>query len=455
MKFCSIFLKIFFYLNILNKICLSNISTSECSLTIELKNNSITCLPSECFKYLNPKTILERSCQINYLNLSFTNDEIFLDFIENQAQHEFLLEEIFNENNQQTNTIEISIDYISRTNNEDFLSYDMFSYLGGESENIQIFKLNINRWIENNLKNLISIQENLIYDQPFQEISLKFYCNYNLTFVQWILYKQKSLQQKSPCPTQIQIQSEYSNQDIYLHNQSIIIEKHSTQKKNRFSFIIKIIICICLITIGIVFCIYYFVYLPKFTKRHNNYFDNYDLNTSVSEADQNSALGTLMKNLMPNQMKLDETPEEQPQNANTIEVIQETSPRNLIGLMGKTMNQRPNQTQEEPLPNNLIGLMSKTINQNQTQEEPQPTNLIGLMGKTMNQKSNQSQEEPLPSNLIGLMGKTMNQNLNNINEEPAPEYSLDTIHNTGARRSYGQNHLPKRGSSPSIYIERL
>ncbi|CAF0881801.1 unnamed protein product [Adineta steineri] len=225
-----------------------------------------------------------------------------------------------------------------------------------------------------------------------------------------------------------------------------------------------------------------FLRLPIFaTPDNDSYFDD-SLNWHVPKdfVAEDSALGTLMKNLMPNQMKLDETPEEQPQNANTIEVIQETSPRNLVGLMGKTMNQRPNQTQDEPLPNNLIGLMSKTINQNQTQEEPLPNNLIGLMGKTINQNSNQSQEEPLlPSNLIGLMGKTMNQksnqspeeplpsnliglmrgtmnqNLNNINEEPAPEYSVDTVHNPGARRSYGQNHLPKRGSSPSIYIERL
>ncbi len=99
----SILLIIFF-----NKISFSINSKPECLIRLETVNNLTRCLSSECSKYSNPLRILESSCQINNLQLSFTNYENFLDFIQNQVDSDYLLEHLFIENNQQTNTIEVN-----------------------------------------------------------------------------------------------------------------------------------------------------------------------------------------------------------------------------------------------------------------------------------------------------------------------------------------------------------
>jgi hypothetical protein len=103
MKLFSIFLIIFF-----NKISFSINSKSECLIRLETVNNLTRCLSSECSKYSNPLRILESSCQITNLQLSFTNYSNFLDFIQNQVDSDYFLEHLFIENNQQTNTIQVN-----------------------------------------------------------------------------------------------------------------------------------------------------------------------------------------------------------------------------------------------------------------------------------------------------------------------------------------------------------
>jgi hypothetical protein len=115
----------------------------------------------------------------------------------------------------------------------------MLSYLGGEIEIIHIFKLKINSWKQSQTNNIIFIHQNILFEQPFQQIQLTFYCNSKSILVEWILYKHKKIQLNSPCPTQIQIQSgnhplqlDYRNNDLskiemdHEDNHSIIRNKH-------------------------------------------------------------------------------------------------------------------------------------------------------------------------------------------------------------------------------------
>ncbi|UJR29823.1 hypothetical protein I4U23_017366 [Adineta vaga] len=88
-----------------------------------------------------------------------------------------------------------------------------------------------------------------------------------------------------------------------------------------------------------------FLRLPIFASPDNDsYFDD-SLNWHVPKdfVAEDSALGSLIKNILPTQMRLDETPIELPNNPNTIEVIQETAPSNLIALMRGTLNAKPNE----------------------------------------------------------------------------------------------------------------
>ncbi len=134
----------------------------------------------------------------------------------------------------------------SPDDDQDFLSLDMLLYLGGEIEIIHIFKLKINTWKQTQTNNIIFIHQNTLFQQPFQEIQLTFYCNSKSSLVEWILYKHKKIQINSPCPTQIQIQSEnhslqldYTNNDLaeieidHEDNHSIIRNKHLINNKDK------------------------------------------------------------------------------------------------------------------------------------------------------------------------------------------------------------------------------
>jgi len=139
---------------------------------------------------------------------------------------------------------------------QDFLSLGMLLYLGGEIEIIHIFKLKIHTWKQSQTNNIRFIHQNTLFQQPFQEIQLTFYCNSKSSLVEWILYKHKKIQLNSPCPTQIQIQSEnhslqldYRNNDLskiemdHQDNHSIITNKHlidNNDKKHYWIYATKV-----------------------------------------------------------------------------------------------------------------------------------------------------------------------------------------------------------------------
>ena len=103
----------------------------------------------------------------------------------------------------------------------------MLSYLGGEM--IHIFKLKINTWEQTQPNHIVFIHQDIFVEQSFQEIYLIFYCYSKSILVEWILFKDKIIQENSPCSTQIQIQLNHQN------NYSIISKQFSIEKKNNYS----------------------------------------------------------------------------------------------------------------------------------------------------------------------------------------------------------------------------
>ena len=117
----------------------------------------------------------------------------------------------------------------------------MFSYLGGENEIIEIFQMKINRWIQTKENSIQFINSNVLYEQPFKQIHLTFFCYSTSTFVHWILFHHNDIQQKSPCSTQIQIQSI----DNLLREESQILTINQTfisTKSNQFNITVRTII---------------------------------------------------------------------------------------------------------------------------------------------------------------------------------------------------------------------
>ncbi|UJR29824.1 hypothetical protein I4U23_017367 [Adineta vaga] len=276
MKSSPIYLIIFFI-----EIYFSIKSSCECLLKLAKETKEFECSSLKCNEISNPTKLLKTSCQIHFLKLFFTTEDDFFNFMENQFQSETLIEEFFLETDQQNNTIEIEIDSYNCHENDDLLSLDMFTYLGGENDIIDIFSLKINRWINEKMSCTKFIDENILLEQPFKQIHLFFFCYVNSTFLHWIFYEnEKTIQQKSPCPTQIQIESQNSllQQQIYPleFNQTISSKQYQTQNNN-YSIII-IFIFICLIGIGILLCIYYYRRLNKSL--------NLEIDTPLSDIDQ-------------------------------------------------------------------------------------------------------------------------------------------------------------------------
>ncbi|CAF0960378.1 unnamed protein product [Adineta ricciae] len=214
-------------------------SSSECLLTLEIDGKKSECSPLNCTQFSNPKQILSSSCQINSLKLFFTNQEYFLDFLDTQFQSDVLLEEFFIENQNQ-NTIQIEIDLYNFQENDELFSSDMFTYLEGEKEIIEIFQLKINRWIQIKQNSIQFIDPNVLYEQSFKQIHLTFFCYSTSTFVHWILFHNNDIQEKSPCSTQIQIQSIddllREESQIFQINQTIISTKpNEKQHSNQFN----------------------------------------------------------------------------------------------------------------------------------------------------------------------------------------------------------------------------
>jgi len=83
----------------------------------------------------------------------------------------------------------------------------MLNKLGGKTGNIDILLIEINRWYKSSRSVVQIIEHDLIFKQPFQQIMVYYQCNIHHTMERIVLAKYLKHQEKSTCPTQINILS--------------------------------------------------------------------------------------------------------------------------------------------------------------------------------------------------------------------------------------------------------
>jgi len=81
----------------------------------------------------------------------------------------------------------------------------MLNKLGGKKGNIDILLIEIKRWYKSSRSMVQIIDNNIVQNQPFQQIIIYYQCNMNQTMERLVLAKYLKYQERSSCPTQITI----------------------------------------------------------------------------------------------------------------------------------------------------------------------------------------------------------------------------------------------------------
>jgi hypothetical protein len=180
-------------------------SLSECLITIETQNGLEKCSYDQCYKHINPFIIIHNSslvnqCQIDYLKSPFSDYEKLLEFVDNQSERNYFIEDLFSQKNSEITTFKVNIipfqffsfifhfqvqiEHFDASNDQEFLTLDMLLHLAGNKEKINRFIIEIQNWEQTELNHIIYLEENVLNKQPFQQIDFIFKCNYNQIFVQ-------------------------------------------------------------------------------------------------------------------------------------------------------------------------------------------------------------------------------------------------------------------------------
>jgi hypothetical protein len=113
----------------------------------------------------------------------------------------------------------------------------MLNKLGGKKGNIDILLIEIKRWYKSSRSVVQIIEQDLVFKQPFQQIMVYYLCNINHSMERIVLAKYLKYQERSTCPTQINILSknQFLTPDGNIANRPINIyfdEKFYLKKPN-------------------------------------------------------------------------------------------------------------------------------------------------------------------------------------------------------------------------------
>ncbi|CAF1044917.1 unnamed protein product [Adineta steineri] len=227
------YLTLFNLIFILNKTCgMLNIEfdvKNECSVRLETDHGIETCLNQQCSDFKDPWRVInshiqDEPCYLHYLKLSFTTYDQLLVFIELQQSSNNRLENFFSNDETKHCMLEIQINKIYPFNENYFLSEDMLNKLGGPIGKIDILQIEILNWY-NSTRSVIQIIDNNIVDkQPFQQITIFYPCNFHHTMERLVLAKYLAYQERSSCPSQINV---INGDELLISNdETIYIQKY-------------------------------------------------------------------------------------------------------------------------------------------------------------------------------------------------------------------------------------
>ncbi|CAF0907253.1 unnamed protein product [Adineta ricciae] len=183
---------------------------NECSIRLQTDQGIETCQNQQCLHIKDPWRVIgshiqDQPCYVHYLQLSFTNYDLFLVFIELQYASNTSLDSFFSDNSTVHNLLEIHIDKIYPFNDKYFLTEDTLNKLGGQKGTISLLQIEIFKWYNSRLAKSQTIENELVDWQPFQQIIVRYPCNIRKSIERLVLAKYLAYQERSSCPTQIRV----------------------------------------------------------------------------------------------------------------------------------------------------------------------------------------------------------------------------------------------------------